>query len=62
MYGEPPAAWISYILMRDVFHCTPDVLRQQSLADVQAVLMCMDVAARVEESRNRKPTIGEGSD
>lgn len=62
MFGEPPVVWISYILMRDVFHCTPNALRQQPLAAVQSVLMCMDVAARVEESRNRKPTIGEGYD
>ena len=47
--GEAPLEYVNYVLMRHVFRCLPDELRRQSIADIQAVLVCMEVETQVKE-------------
>lgn len=39
--------------MRDIFHCTPSELKKQSLEDIQAVLVCMDLEHRIGEQKRK---------
>jgi hypothetical protein len=50
--GDAPIQWQNFRLMRDIFHCTPSELKAQSLHDINAVLVCMDIEARVHKAKN----------
>ena len=49
---NPPVQWQNYILMKDIFHCTPSELKAQKPADIAAVLTCMEVEARVAKIKS----------
>lgn len=53
---SPPPEYVDLILMRDVFHCPPDVLAEQDADAILAVLACLSAEAFVEKSRAGKRT------
>jgi hypothetical protein len=57
--GDAPIQWTNYILMRDIFHCTPSELKAQSAHDIAAVLVCMDIKGQVDKAKN--PTFNLGA-
>jgi hypothetical protein len=51
MGADAPVQYQNFILMRDVFRCTPSELKAQSVKDIAAVLVCMDVEARFRKAK-----------
>jgi len=51
--GDAPIQWQNFILMRDIFHCTPSELNAQSMQDIAAVLACIDVEPRIKTAKSR---------
>jgi hypothetical protein len=49
---SPPIQWQNYLLMRDVFHCTPSELKAQSPHDIAAVLVCIETAEKIRKLKN----------
>ena len=45
--GQPPAEYVSLVLCRDVYHCTPVALREVPLVDILPHLTCLGVEGRV---------------
>jgi len=51
--GRPPAEYLTLILCRDVYHCTPVVLRTVPLADVLPHLECLSIEGRVRKQEEK---------
>ena len=52
--GQPPREYVTLVLCRDVYHCTPVELREVPLADILAHLTCLGVEGRVRARELRK--------
>ena len=52
--GPPPAEYVELMLCRDVYHCTPSVLRAEAAEDVFATLACLEAENYVRERRERR--------
>ena len=46
-----PTEYTTLVLCRDVYHCTPSQLRQESAEDVLAALLILDVENQVSKRR-----------
>lgn len=59
--GPQPPEYLSLILCRDVYHCTPAALEEQTLDAVNDHLLCLQVEAEVRQmrhnTRRRKATL-----
>jgi hypothetical protein len=59
--GPQPPEYLSLILCRDVYHCTPAALEEQSLDAVNDHLLCLQLEAEVRQMRRttqrRKTTL-----
>jgi hypothetical protein len=51
--GDVPIQWQNYKLMKEIFHCTPSELRAQRPSDIAAVLICIDVEARITKAKGQ---------
>lgn len=47
--GEPPAAYIEYVLCTQMYHCLPSELDREDYSRVADHLACMDVEAQYRE-------------
>ena len=51
--GAPmPFELLSLLMCRDVYHCPPDVFRQQRWRDVAAHLTCLEIEAEYRRVRH----------
>jgi hypothetical protein len=56
--GQPPAEYVSVVLCRDVYHCTPVELRRVPLADILAHLTVLDWEGRVRKKNRQLAELG----
>lgn len=54
MEDSPPPEYVDFILMRDVYHCTPSELGEQTQEDVMITLLCLEVESTVKKAREGK--------
>lgn len=52
--GETPIAWTNFILMRDIFHCTPTELKKQPIRKVTAALTCLGAEQTIRDARRKQ--------
>lgn len=51
--GPCPPEYLELILCRDVYHCTPHVLRQIPLEDILTHLTCLRIEAEVRAANRQ---------
>ena len=57
----PPWEYVSLVLRRDVYHCTPSVFNQESWEDVAMDIHLLGIEAKVNEHKNKKKSGMTGS-
>jgi hypothetical protein len=58
--GSLPPEYIDLLLMRDVFHCTPSELYEQSAEDIALVLALLEAEDVVRRLRKEGRLDGDG--
>lgn len=53
--APPPLEYVTLVLCRDVYHCTPSQLRQERVVDVLPHLAVLQVEAQVIRAQSARP-------
>lgn len=46
---DAPPEYVEFILCRDVYHCTPQALREIPIADVMTALTCLKAEGKIRK-------------